>query len=96
MRFWTYALSALRNACELTNATHGTHSRVRKQAVKWLSSRGLAKKEVAMACEVQLMYKPYYFYRKNVHFLYKVCFKARAGVSIEFGIGLKLSMSVRN
>ena len=51
-----------------------------------------------MACEVQLMYKPYYFYRKNVHFLYKVCFKARAGVSVEFGVllGLKLHISVRN
>ena len=26
-----------------------------------------------MACEIQLIYKPYFFYRKNVHFLYKVC-----------------------
>ena len=43
-----------------------------QQAMKWLCSKALAKKEVAMACEVQLMYKPYYFYRKNVHFLYKV------------------------
>jgi len=48
------------------------HKNYARKAVKWLSSRGLAKKEVAMACEVQLMYKPYYFYRKNVHFLYKV------------------------
>jgi len=40
--------------------------------VKWLSSKRLAKKPVAMACEIQLIYKPYFFYRKNVHFLYKV------------------------
>ena len=65
--------------------------------MKWLSGRSLAKKEVAMACEVQLMYKPYYFYRKNVHFLYKVCSKATAGVGIEFGVlsGSKLHMSLR-
>ena len=65
--------------------------------MKWLSSKALAKKEVAMACEVQLMYKPYYFYRKNVHFLYKVRFErltaTRPGRSVWSRTGLYLLTS---
>merc|ERR1712224_716166 len=52
--------------------TKDRHKNYARKAMKWLSTRQMAKKEAAMACEVQLMYKPYYFYRKNVHFLYKV------------------------
>lgn len=52
--------------------TKDRHKNYVMKAMKWLSSRAMAKKEVAMACEIQLIYKPYYFYRKNVHFLYKV------------------------
>merc|ERR1712048_928780 len=52
--------------------TKDRHQSNARKAVKWLSSKRLAKKSVAMACEIQLIYKPYFFYRKNVHFLYKV------------------------
>merc|ERR1719498_830236 len=62
----TYAQMCERNAetwKDYIDQNKSRHKNHVKKAIKWLSSRQMAKKEVAMACEIQLIYKPYYFFR---------------------------------